>query len=79
MRRRLPQHLLKRLHGLEKRRRSKRNPHMLVPHRLPMSEWSRLAAASQAVLKAHVKSDENGTPKYSAECKKYMSNLQRKY
>lgn len=67
-----------RLAVLERRRgRDRQRGCMLVPKRLLMDEWTRLASDSQAILKKHMKSDEDGPPAYSEECKKAMDNRQR--
>ena len=70
----------RRLDVLERRRgRDRQRGCMLVPKRLPMDEWTRLASDSQAILKKHMKSDEDGPPAYSAECTKAMANVRRIY
>lgn len=93
MRRRVPAGLMRRVGAVAKRRRVVKgrihaqrvrqpkpgDPCMLVPAPIPMAEWTRLAAQSQVVLKKHVTNDTNGPIKYSAEVKKYMSNLHRKF
>ena len=61
----------RRLDVLERRRgRGGLRGFMLVPKRLPMGEWTRLASDSQAILKKHMKGDEDGPPAYSEEYKK---------